>query len=61
MAVSESGDSCLQEAPAGGAALEKLHALIYVTAAETGRRILGCFHNTSIKEKLGWEIDRTSM
>lgn len=30
----------------------KLQAGIYVTALETGRRILGCFRNTHIKQKL---------
>lgn len=35
----------------------KLQALIYVTAMETGKRILGYFHNTGIKQMLSQELD----
>lgn len=35
----------------------KLQALIYVTAMETGKRILGYFHSTGIKQMLNQELD----
>ena len=54
MTIQKSGRGSLQQTDSWrhGEACVKLQAGIYVTALETGRRILGCFRNTHIKQKL---------
>ena len=54
MTIQKSGWGSLQQTDSWrhGEACVKLQAGIYVTALETGRRILGCFRNTHIKQKL---------
>lgn len=45
----------------GSKAFVKLQALIYVSLVENGKRIPGCFHNASIKQKLNQETDGIAM